>query len=64
VICDDVLALIFINIIIFELIHTMNRVRIVKRDYQKLLKGLPQDHAPHVNVKNRYELNDFDHSSD
>jgi hypothetical protein len=64
VINDGVLAFRLMNIIIFEFIHSMNRARIVKKDYQKLLKGLPQDHPPHANVENRYALNDIDHSPD
>jgi len=41
----------------------MNRVRIVKKDYQKLLKGLPQDHPPHL-LDHRYGHPEHEHSPD
>lgn len=37
----------------------------MKKDYQKLLRGLPQDHPPHNhNLENRYDPVADDHSPD
>lgn len=41
----------------------MNRVRLVKKDYQKLIRAMPQDHPPQ-NIENRYALHEIDHSPD